>query len=124
MVRILRFGSLFLATLVFAPVYAHLLELPGRRVMDGPTWLGVQHTLYGGYAISGAIFEPTALVVFLATAYALRHHRARMGLHLLAASCVAGMLLVFALGNNPINQHFAAWTPGTLPPDWTSYRDR
>ena len=124
MVRILRCASLFVAALVLAPVYAHLLEVPGRRALDGPTWLAVQHTFYGGYAISGALFEPLALVLCLVTAWRLRGARAALATHLLAAACVAGMLLVFALGNNPINGQFAAWTPATLTPDWAALRDR
>lgn len=117
MVRALRFASLFVAALVLAPVYAHLLELPGRRALDGPTWLAVQHTFYGGYAISGAVCEPLALVLCLVVAWRLRDSHVALALHLLAAACVAGMLLVFALGNAPINAQFAAWTPATLPPD-------
>ncbi len=57
-------------------------------------------------------------------AWRLRGDRPALALHLLAAACVAGMLLVFALGNNPINAQFAAWTPATLPPDWATLRDR
>ena len=55
--KIARFVSVFLAALAFGITYAHVMELPGHRELSGGAWLAVQHTFYGGFAVTGAIAE-------------------------------------------------------------------
>ncbi len=52
-----------------------------------------------------------------------RKRRGEAALSLLAAACYAGMLVLFAVGNNPINARIARWTLSTLPDTWRGARD-
>lgn len=122
--RFWRALSLVLIAVAFAPVYAHVLEIPGKRRLTGTEWLTVQHNLYAPFAISGAVTEILGLVSILVVLALVRKRRIPFVLTLIAAVCVGAMLLVFFFGNNPINIQVATWTPTTLPPDWTTYRDR
>lgn len=60
----------------------------------------------------------TGLLVYL-----LRKRRVSFILTLIATLCFAGMLILFALGNNPLNRQIAEWTPHTLPAGWREIRD-
>lgn len=121
--RVVLFVSLILTALTLAPLYAHILEWPGKMALSGADWLELQHTLYGGYAISGAVTEMLGLLSTLLLAFVVRHRRGHFVLALIAALCYLGMLVVFALGNNPINTQIASWTGSTLPANWSQIRD-
>jgi hypothetical protein len=123
MLQVLRFVSLTCAALVAGLTVTHVLELPGKRALDGAEWLAVQHTFYGGFAVVGGICEMLGLLSSAATLALVRQRRTAAALTLLAALAFAGMLLSYAFGNRPINELVASWTPATLPPDWARYRD-
>jgi Domain of unknown function (DUF1772) len=121
--RFLRFVAITCAALVLGLTLTHVLEAPGKAQLSGVEWLAVQRTFYGGFAVVGGIAEIVGLLASLVLAYLLRAERIAAGLALLAALCFAGTLLVFAFGNNPLNQQIAGWTPETLPATWPQTRD-
>lgn len=123
LLRILRFLSLLCATLVLGLTLAHDLEIPGKERLSGAAWLVVQHNFYGGFAVIGGIAEVLGLVTCCAMLYLVRARRVTFGLTLIAAIAFAGMLALFAFGNNPLNQQIATWTPATLPATWQQTRD-
>lgn len=124
-VRIVLGVALGLAILTFAPLYAHVLEWPGKDVLTGPEWLATQQHLYGGYALSGGITETLGLLASALLAFFLYRAGQRQAaiLAAVAALCFLGTLLIFALGNNPINVEVSSWTPTTLPANWRQARD-
>jgi hypothetical protein len=124
MARALRFISLTCAALVLGLTLAHVLEAPGKRQLSGAEWTVVQNTFYAGFAVVGGIGEVLGLVSTCALAVLVRHRRGHRLLMAVAALAFLGTLLSFAFGNRPINDQVAAWMPGTLPPDWATYRDR
>lgn len=123
LLKTLRFVSLLCAALALGLTLAHDLEIPGKQMLSGAEWLMVQHTFYGGYAVVGGIAEVLGLISTGLLLFWLRQRRVTFSLTLIAALCFAGMLAVFALGNNPINQQVMTWTPTTLPADWQQMRD-
>ncbi len=123
MLKTIRFVSLVCATLVLGLTLTHDLEIPGKQTLSGPEWLAVQHTFYGGFAIVGGIAEVLGLISSVALLFLLRKQRAAFVLTLLAALSFAGMLALFAFGNNPLNQQIATWTPQTMPANWRDIRD-
>lgn len=123
LVKALRFLSLVCAALVLGLTLTHNLEIPGKRMLSGAEWLQVQHTFYGGFAIVGGITETFGLLSTALLAFLLRWRRMALILTLIAALCFAGMLALFAFGNNPLNQQIASWTPMTLPANWRTVRD-
>jgi len=106
-----------------API-AHLLELPNKLSLDGPSWLLVQQRLYRGW---GEVFGPVELVAVvggLALCALLRDNKPAMRVALAAVALYVGMIVVFFVFNAPVNAAFNGWTVGTLPPDWPRYRVR
>lgn len=123
MVKMLRFLSLVCAALVLGLTLTHDLEIPGKHLLSGAEWLQVQHTFYGGFAIVGGITEILGLLSTALLAFLLRSRRTALILTLIAAFCFAGMLALFAFGNNPLNEQITSWTPATLPANWRAVRD-
>lgn len=121
--KLTRFVSILCAALVFGLTITHDLEIPGKQMLSGAEWLQVQHTFYGGFAIVGGVAEILGLISTAILTYLLWKRRAGFILPLIAALSFAGMLAVFGLGNNPLNQLIMAWTPQTLPADWRAVRD-
>jgi hypothetical protein len=77
--KVLRFISLLLTALVTWVVICHPLERFGKITLSAPVYLNVEHVLYSGYAIFGAIAELGALVSIIhASGIAIRcrhaHH--------------------------------------------------
>lgn len=121
--RVILIVSLALTALTFAPLYAHILEWPGKVTLSGAEWLTVQHNLYGGYAVSGAVTEMLGLLSTLLLAFLVRRRRGHVVLASVAALCFVSMLAIFAVGNSPINGQIASWTASTLPTNWGQTRD-
>jgi hypothetical protein len=123
MLRTVRFIGLSCAALALGLTLAHDLEIPGKERLSGAAWLGVQHTFYGGFAVVGGIAEVLGLVATCILLYLVRGRRVTFSLTLVAAIGFAGMLALFAFGNNPLNQRIMGWTPATLPDTWQQTRD-
>jgi hypothetical protein len=120
----LRAVAIVCAGLVAGLALAHVLQRPGSSALDGPAWLAVQHTFYGGFAVVGGVGEVVGLLAAGAgLVLARREGEPRRPLALGAAG-LAGTLVAYAVGNAPVNARVAAWTPATLPPDWSAWRDR
>jgi hypothetical protein len=121
--KMTRFVSLLCAALALGLTVTHDLEIPGKQMLSGADWLTVQRTFYGGFAIVGGVAEVLGLISTGILLYLLRERRTPFILTLVAAVSFAGMLAVFAFGNNPLNQQVASWTPQTLPPNWHEVRN-
>lgn len=121
--KCLRFVSLVCAALAMGVTVAHDLEIPGKDLLSGAVWLTVQNTFYGGFALVGGVAEVFGLLSTGLLAWFLHHQRTAFLLTLVAALCFAGMLAVFAFGNQPGNLQVASWTSQTLPAHWRALRD-
>jgi hypothetical protein len=118
----LRRLSIVLAFFAFLAPAAHLMELPGKMMLKGPTWLEVQQHLYRGWGpLFGGPIEIAALLVGLALL--LRGDSYRIAA-VIPVFCYAAMIAVFFLFNNPVNVALSHWTVSTLPKNWMEYRLR
>ena len=121
----LRATGLICAALVAGLTLSHFLQAPGSSGLPGAAWLEVQQSFYGGFAVVGGLAEILGLLATGAAGVVLlRRNRRAASAHLVAALCLAGTLLSFAIGNQPVNERVASWTVATLPENWTMYRDR
>jgi hypothetical protein len=120
----LRAVAVVCAGVVAGLALAHVLQRPGSSALDGPTWLAVQHTFYGGFAVVGGVAEVVGLLAAGAALVLARRERESRPPLALATAGLAGTLVAYAVGNAPVNARVAAWTPATLPPDWPAWRDR
>lgn len=64
-----------------------------------------------------------ALALTIVLAVIARARPAVLGLYLAAALAIIAGGVITRLLNQPINDQVMAWTPSTLPADWTSLRD-
>lgn len=124
LLKSLRFISIVCAALALGLTTTHVLERPGKAQLSGVEWLTVQQTFYGGFAVVGGIAEVLGLLASVGVLVQVRGQRRSAALTLLGVLGFVGMLLSYALGNRPINDHIAVWTAASLPPDWATYRDR
>jgi ribose/xylose/arabinose/galactoside ABC-type transport system permease subunit len=123
LLKTLRFVSLLCAALALGLTLTHDLEIPAKQMLSGASWLTVQNTFYGGFAIVGGLAEVIGLLATALLLLLLRTQRTAFILTLVATLCFVGMLALFAFGNNPLNQQVASWTPQTLPPNWREVRN-
>ncbi len=123
LLKTIRFVSLLCAALALGLTVTHDLEIPGKQMLSGADWLSVQQTFYGGFAIVGGIAEVLGLISTGVLLYLLRKRRIVFALTVVATISFAGMLALFAFGNNPLNQQIMAWTSATLPTNWHEVRD-
>jgi hypothetical protein len=121
--KVLRLIGLLAAAVVFGLTLSHVLLSPGSRGLDGPTWLTIQHSFYGGFAILGGLSEVVGLAATTADALLHRRRPADAAAPMLAALCFLGTLLSYFLGNRPVNTRVEYWSAATLPADWSTYRD-
>jgi hypothetical protein len=124
-VILLARANLAFAVLASLAPLAHLLELPNKLTLNGPIWLAVQQHLYRGWGpFLGGPAEIGALITTLGL-LAIHWHDRRIRRFLLVAAIVyAGMIAVFFVFNNPVNQAVNTWTATTLPANWSRYRLR
>ena len=121
--RITRFFSLLLVALTLGMTFCHVMEIPGKLRLDGSTWLTVQQNLYVAFGTIGAVIEVLAILLTWVVAAQVRHRQPAFRWTVAAGVCVsAGLAVWFALVA-PVNDALGGWTPASLPPDWSSYRD-
>lgn len=104
--------------------FCHVMEVAGKLRLDGATWLAVQQNLYVAFGRVGAVIELLAILLTWVVAVQVRRRRPAFRWTVAAGLCVsAGLVVWFALVA-PVNDALSGWTPATLPPNWSSYRDR
>ena len=122
--KVIQFLAALMVALILGLAFAHVMELPGKLRMDGPTWLTVQQNLYIGFGPLAAVVEPFGILLTWVLVFMLRRHRLAFRLALLAAVCTTIGLAEWALVVAPMNALLDGWTTTTLPPDWTACRDQ
>lgn len=116
--RAVCFIGILCCALVFGLTLSQVLQAPGSRGLDVTSWLAVQHSFNGGFAVVGGLAEIIELLAAATDAFLLRSRASAADGPLIAAACLLGTLLANWFGNRPINAKVAAWTPTTVPGDW------
>ena len=121
---VLRFVAVLCCALVAGLTLSHVLQAPGSRGLDAPAWLAVQQTFYGGFAVVGGLAEVVGVLAAAGEVVLRRRRGAPFLAPAVAAACLLGTLVSFAVGNRPVNAQVATWTATTIPADWAELRDR
>jgi hypothetical protein len=120
-VKTWRWLTIMLAALSMGTTLAHLLEMPAKIGLDGPTWLMLLQTLYPPmFGTLGAAFEVGALVAAAVLVFLLRDRRWTA----LGAVCLLAAHGAFWIWVAPVNATLAPLTPDTLPPEWAALRNQ
>ena len=72
----------------------------------------------------GAVIEVTAILTTWIVLWQIKSWKLSRVLTLGAALCGSAALAVWFASVDPVNTALRAWTPATLPSDWTAYRDQ
>jgi hypothetical protein len=115
---------LLLVALTLGMTFCHVMEIAGKLRLDGATWLTVQHNLYVAFGTVGAVIEVLAILLTWAVTAQVRRRGPAFAWTIAAGFCVTTGLAVWFAMVAPVNAALSGWTPATLPPDWSSYRDR
>jgi hypothetical protein len=124
MLKFLRFVNLLLVALTLGMTFSHALEYPGKAKLDGAEWLTVQHNVYLAFGVVGAVIEVTAILTTWIVFAQIRSWKLARVLTLLAGLATTAALAIWFGWVDPVNTALKAWTPATMPDNWTSFRDR
>jgi hypothetical protein len=125
--RVALFAHVFLYALVLGVFWGTWFSLSrSMSAITASTFLEVGHTMIGNLGGPMAVFMPATLlsaVPVLVALYRL-HRRASFSLALVGAGLLAVALIITLSVNVPIDNQIGRWTIDTLPPDWSSVRNR
>jgi hypothetical protein len=125
--RVWRFATLILVALSLGASFGHTLELPAKLQWDGPLYVAVQNEapgLYVMFGTVGAVIEVGAILAAASLAYLVRARQPAFRLSLVGAGLLLLALISWAVFIAPANSVMSAWTPDTVPADWTYWRNR
>jgi hypothetical protein len=122
--RAWRWLTLMFVALSLAPALGHFLEMPAKMRYDGPLWLTISQTLYGGFGKVGGAFEAGAIFTTVVLVLLVRGRRPAFGWSLLAMLCVLLSHVAFWIWLAPVNATVAASTLATLPDNWMALRSK
>lgn len=121
--KLIRFVSLLLSGLATGVVFTHVLEASNKTELSGPVYLAVQQVLLQDFGQLAGLVEGGAVLSTLALLFMIRRDGPVLVLTLIGFLCLAAMIFVWTVWINPINVQVNAWTPETLPLNWTEFRD-
>jgi hypothetical protein len=116
--------SLIFVALTLGLAFAHVLEIVGKLRFGPREWLVVQQNLYVAFGPIGGTCEVLAIVfTWLALRDRPRGTHARRCTWIAAVAASIG-LVEWALVVAPMNTVLSAWTPASIPADWTRVPNR
>jgi hypothetical protein len=112
----LRFLSLVFTALIMGSAFCHVLEMPIKLAMAGSDYMVV-------FGPVGAVLEPAAILSSAALAFLVRNRRSFVPA-VVGTLALVTALLVWVAVVSPVNPHWAAAGPDTVPPRFESLRAR
>jgi hypothetical protein len=119
--------TLILVAFSMGASFCHVLELPAKLQWSGQLYVAVQNEppgLYIMFGTVGAVIEIAAILAAASLAYLVRRRQPAFRLSLVGAALLVVALISWAALIAPANSVMSLWTPETVPPDWTQWRDR
>ncbi len=119
--------AVFFFAILFVGIVAGLLfgtaiEQQQLSALDAQGWVTARHSIDAVFSKLLPWVWNTTLVLLFASAY-LTHGSDRLWF-LASGLLLLGGIVVTLVFEVPINKQIAAWTPSTMPSNWTSLRDR
>jgi uncharacterized membrane protein len=126
-VRIVQFVNVLLFALVMGVFWGTWFSLSRSiAAIRAETFLEVGHTMIANLGRPMSVLMPAALLSSVPLLIVLFRRRriAAFNLALASLALMVGALVVTLAVNVPIDVEINQWTANTLPPDWTTTRDR
>lgn len=123
MLKAFRFVSLVLTALSLGGAFAHVLELPNKRVLDYEDYLFVQQRLYEGWGRVIGSVELGALLSTIAVFVLVRGSRASSIWTFSGVALISTALIVWQVWVGPVNVQVSDWNSASTPENWMQLRD-
>jgi ABC-type nickel/cobalt efflux system permease component RcnA len=117
---VIRFLAIIVTGLAVIAPAAHLFELPGKMHMSADDYFIVQRIYLGWWMVG--LFLPTAFVIDLALAVAVRRDTQAFWLAIAAAALIAVNLAIFVVWTRPANVATENWA--VRPENWETLRQQ
>lgn len=114
--------AVLLVGIIAGLLFGTAIEQQRLSALDAAGWVTARHSIDAVFSrLLPWVWNSTLLLLF-ASAY-LMHGGNRICFVIAGVLLLMGIVvtLVFEV---PINKQIAAWTPATVPPNWSSLRDR
>jgi uncharacterized membrane protein len=122
LIPLVLYFAVLLAGIIAGLLFGTAIEQQRLSALDAAGWVIARHIIDAVFGkLLPWVWNSTLLLLF-ASAY-VTHGSGR------APFVIAGVLLLLGIAVTlifevPINKQIAAWTPTTMPPNWSSLRDR
>jgi uncharacterized membrane protein len=122
LIPLVLYFAVLLAGIIAGLLFGTAIEQQRLSALDAAGWVIARHSIDAVFGkLLPWVWNSTLLLLF-ASAY-VTHGSGR------ALFVIAGVLLLLGIAVTlifevPINKQIAAWTPTTMPPNWSSLRDR
>jgi uncharacterized membrane protein len=122
LIPLMLYFAVLLAGIIAGLLFGTAIEQQRLSALDAVGWVIARHSIDAVFGkLLPWVWNSTLLLLF-ASAY-VTHGSGR------ALFVIAGVLLLLGIAVTlifevPINKQIAAWTPTTMPPNWSSLRDR
>jgi uncharacterized membrane protein len=122
LIPLVLYFAVLLAGIIAGLLFGTAIEQQRLSALDAAGWVIARHSIDAVFGkLLPWVWNSTLLLLF-ASAY-VTHGSGR------APFVIAGVLLLLGIAVTlifevPINKQIAAWTPTTMPPNWSSLRDR
>jgi uncharacterized membrane protein len=122
LIPLVLYFAILLAGIIAGLLFGTAIEQQRLSALDAAGWVIARHSIDAVFGkLLPWVWNSTLLLLF-ASAY-VTHGSGR------ALFVIAGVLLLLGIAVTlifevPINKQIAAWTPTTMPPNWSSLRDR
>lgn len=117
---VIQFLAIIVTGLAVIAPAAHLFELPGKMHMSADDYFIVQRIYLGWWMVG--LFLPTAFVIDLALAVAVRRDTQAFWLAIAAAALIAVNLAIFVVWTRPANVATENWA--VRPENWETLRQQ
>ncbi len=118
---LLYFAVLF-AGIIGGLLFGTAIEQQQLSALDAQGWVTARHSIDAVFSKLLPWVWNITLILLFASAYLM--HGMNRALFVVSGLLLLVGIVVTLIFEVPINKQIAVWTPSTMPPYWTSLRDR
>ena len=114
--------TVLLAGIIGGLLFGTAIEQQQLSALDAQGWVTARHSIDAVFSKLLPWVWNITLILLFASAYLM--HGINRALFVVSGLLILVGIVVTLIFEVPINKQIAVWTPSTMPPNWTSLRDR
>ncbi|MEO6136307.1 MAG: DUF1772 domain-containing protein [Ginsengibacter sp.] len=119
----IRFANIILAALLAGTSFGIWIGF-NPLGLSASTYLEQQQNTINSLSVLMTSLVIIATVITIISAFVQKNDKRVFITLLFAAVFFIACILISAIGNRPIDNEVMTWTKGTMPKDWTNFRDK